>query len=49
MCTIASQIIEVEMKIEQAQHNHAPQGEIDVLRHELEALEKQFEEKGNDL
>jgi len=49
MCTIASQIIEVEMKIEQAQNAHVPAAEIDILKRELEELENQFEEKGNDL
>ena len=49
MCTVASQIIETEMKIEQAQDAHVPDAEIDMLRKELATLEEKFEESGNDL
>jgi len=43
MCTTATQIMEVEMKLAQAREHSAPEGEIQVLEHELEALEKRFE------
>jgi hypothetical protein len=48
MCTVATQIIETEMRIEQAQNNHVPQEEIDILRRELKELEEKFEEFGNE-
>jgi hypothetical protein len=37
--------MEVELKIEQAVETNAPAGEREVLRHELNKLEKQFEEE----
>ena len=47
MCTIASRILEVEMKLEQARNAEVPQPEIDELVRELKELEKEFEAEEN--